>query len=172
LKDIIYSINGGRNIPVGNFTSQWFGNLYLNELDQFIKHVLRVRCYIRYCDDFILLHQDKQLLNGISSIIQTFLDDKLDLKLSKNQLFPLIRGVDFLGYRHFPDYILLRKSTAKRAKKRMKKLPLTLYNGRINNSQFSSSIASTQGWLRWCNSFNFSQSLNLEQLANLCYDQR
>lgn len=169
IKDIIYSLEGGYNVPVGNYTSQWFGNLYLNELDQFVKHVLKVKQYIRYCDDFIFLHPDKQYLNEISNAIPTFLNEKLDLKLSKNQLFPVSQGIDFLGYRHFLGYVLLRKSSAKRVKKRVKGLPLLLHNGQISELQFQSSIASTQGWLRWCNSYNFAQSLDLSQSSQTCH---
>lgn len=171
LKNIIYSIDGGRNIPVGNYTSQWFGNLYLNELDQFVKHELKVKHYIRYCDDFLLIHKDKQYLNEISNTIFIFLKDKLDLKLSKNKLFPITHGIDFLGYRHFADYILLRKSSAKRVKRRVKKLPELLTSGQISELQFQSSIASTRGWLRWCNSFNLAQSLHLNQLSEVHYAQ-
>lgn len=58
--DIIYSFPNGKNTPIGNFTSQWFGNLYLNELDTFVKHTLKIRDYLRYCDDFLLFHPDKK----------------------------------------------------------------------------------------------------------------
>ena len=108
LKDIIYSIPGGKNVPIGNYTSQWLGNLYMNELDQFLKHEMKIRHYIRYCDDFILLHQDKRYLHTIAEEIESFLDYKLDLKLSKNDIFPVTQGIDFLGYRHFPDHVLVR----------------------------------------------------------------
>lgn len=161
IKDIIYSIEGGYNIPIGNYTSQWFGNLYLNELDQLLKHKYNVKCYVRYCDDFIILHQDKKFLNEIAEAIKDFLLSKLELELSKNSIFPVRQGVDFLGYRHFPNYVLMRKSSAKRAKRRIKKLPHLLDEGVITPLQFQSSIASTKGWLRWCNCYNLAQSLNI-----------
>jgi len=167
IKDIIYSIEGGYNIPIGNYTSQWFGNLYLNELDQLLKHEYKVKYYIRYCDDFIILHKDKKILNEIAEIIRDFLISQLELELSKNSIFPVRQGIDFLGYRHFPGYVLMRKSSAKRAKRRIKKLPQLLEEGKITQLQFQSSIASTNGWLRWCNCHNLTQSLNLNQLIEL-----
>lgn len=161
LKDIIYSVEGDKGLPVGNYTSQWLGNLYMNELDQFVKHELHTHNYIRYCDDFLLLNTDKRVLNEAATTIENFLQEKLDLRLSKNQLFPIAQGIDFLGYRHFPTYVLLRKSTAKRARRRMNQLPSLLAADQINDLQYQSSIASIQGWLRWCNSYNLIQSMPL-----------
>jgi RNA-directed DNA polymerase len=168
LKDIIYSIEGPTNIPIGNFTSQWLGNLYLNELDQMIKTEYKIKHYIRYCDDFILLHKDKGFLGEMRDIITYFLRNKLALNISRQSLFPVRDGIDFLGYRHFPDYILLRKSTAKRVKKRLRQLPWLLKAGKITADSLRSSIASTEGWLKWCNSYNFKRSLNLDELKGLC----
>ena len=161
LKDIIYSIPGGKNVPIGNYTSQWLGNLYMNELDQFLKHEMKIRHYIRYCDDFILLHQDKRFLHQMAEEIERFLAERLALTLSKNDIFPVRQGIDFLGYRHFPDHILVRKSTAKRIKHRMRSLPDQLARGEITADQYRSSMASTEGWLLWANSFNFKRSLGL-----------
>ena len=161
LGDIIYSIPGGKNVPIGNYTSQWLGNLYMNELDQFLKHEMKIRYYIRYCDDFVLLHQDKRFLRLVAEEIERFLAERLDLSLSKNDIFPVQQGIDFLGYRHFPNHILVRKSTAKRIKHRMQELPRKLARGEISLDQYRSSIASTEGWLLWANSFNFKQSLGL-----------
>lgn len=161
LEDIIYSIPGGKNVPIGNYTSQWLGNLYMNELDQFLKHEMKIRYYIRYCDDFVLLHQDKRFLRLVAEEIERFLAERLDLSLSKNDIFPVQQGIDFLGYRHFPNHILVRKSTAKRIKHRMQELPRKLARGEISLDQYRSSIASTEGWLLWANSHNFKQSLGL-----------
>jgi retron-type reverse transcriptase len=164
LRDIIYSYPGGRNAPIGNYTSQWFGNLYLNELDRLVKHHYRVKGYLRYCDDFCLFHDDKGYLQEMKEIIREFLDIKLKLKFSQAEVFPVNQGVDFLGYRHFPSHILLRKSTAKRVRRRLAKLPRLLEKGRINEEQYRSSIASTRGWLRWANTHNLSLALELDRL--------
>lgn len=169
IKDIIYSYPYGKNVPIGNYTSQWFGNMYLNELDMYVKHELRCKNYLRYCDDFCFFHNDKKVLNVIAKKIESFLFNCLKLKFSKCQLFPVSHGVDFLGYRHFRKYILLRKSTAKRVRKRLSRLPHMLAEGKINSEQFRSSIASTHGWLKWANTYNFQLAIsinNLREIAN------
>ena len=167
LKDIIYSTGTGYNTPIGNYVSQWLGNLYMNELDRFLKHEHRIRYYVRYCDDFILIDRDKRFLGEMRIIIREFLKNKLELKLSRDSLFPVRCGIDFLGYRHFPGYILLRKSTAKRVKKRLAELPRRYRKGKISGESLRSSIASTEGWLKWCNSYNFKRSLKLDELRDL-----
>jgi retron-type reverse transcriptase len=167
-EDIIYSFPGGKNVPIGNYTSQWLGNLYLNELDQLLKHQYHIRDYIRYCDDFLLFHDDKKYLGDMAKVIEAFLAERLQLQFSKCDLFPVSRGVDFLGYRHFKDYILVRKSTAKRVKKRLKRLPVLLEKGIITKEQYRSSLASTMGWLKWANSYNLRVSLEIDKLMEAC----
>lgn len=160
-KQIIYSIDGGKNVPIGNYTSQWLGNLYLNELDQYLKHEHRIKYYVRYCDDFVVIHQCKKYLGELREFIRLFIKDKLALVFSKCDLFSLKQGIDFLGYRHFYDYILLRKSTAKRIRRRLKILPKQLATGEINEEQHRSVIASISGWLRWANSYHLQNKLGL-----------
>lgn len=166
LKNIIYAIGGGENIPIGNYTSQWLGNLYLHELDKYCKHTLKIKGYVRYCDDFILLHNDKNYLHYCLQKIKSFLQYELNLIMSKDSVFPVTQGIDFLGYRHFPRYILLRKSTAKRVKKRLSKLPKLLHQGLITREQYISSIESTKGWLKWCNSYNFKIHNQIDNLLH------
>jgi RNA-directed DNA polymerase len=168
IRDIIYSYPGGTNVPIGNYTSQWFGNLYMNELDQFLKHDCKVGAYLRYCDDFCLFHDDKNYLGNMARMIQAFLASRLKLRLSKCDLFPVSRGVDFLGYRHFPKYILVRKSTAKRVRKRLRALPWLLVRGKITLDHYRSSLASTRGWLKWANAHHFRLSLNIDSLEAKC----
>lgn len=163
-EDIIYSMPGGKNIPIGNYTSQWLGNLYMNELDMFVKHNLYFKHYIRYCDDFLFIHQDKTHLNKIRDTVTEFIDCNLDMSLSKDDIFPISHGIDFVGYRHFPNYILVRKSTATRVKKRLLRLPMRLSIGEITTDQYRSTIASTLGWLQWANSYNFRQSIDIDNM--------
>lgn len=164
LKNIIYSIDGETNCPIGNYTSQWFGNLYLNELDQRVKHVYKIRDYIRYCDDFLLFSNDKRQLKTILDDLENYIGTALKLRLSKKDIFPVSRGVDFLGYRHFPKYILLRKSTTKRVKKRVKQLPWLREHGYLTKEQYRSSLASTLGWMKWANCHNLRQKLGIDRL--------
>lgn len=164
IENIVRSFQGGKNTPIGNYTSQWFGNLYMNELDQAIKHEHKIKGYIRYCDDFVLFDNCKTSLLVLLNWIRNFIDTRLALKFSRVSVFPVTQGVDFVGYRHFRDVVLLRKSTAKRVQKRIGSLPVLLAKGQITLEQYRSSIASTEGWLRWANTFNLRFALNLNSL--------
>ena len=164
LEDIIYSIDGGKNIPIGNFTSQWLGNLYLNELDMYVKHELKIKNYIRYNDDFCLFHNDKEYLRNCRSKIEEFVAKKLDLIVSKQKLFPVCLGVDFIGYRHFPEKVLLRKSTAKRMKKKIAMKVHSYKKGIISAKQLEASLQSTKGWLIWAQTYNYRKAINLDVL--------
>lgn len=174
LKDIVYSYPGGKNVPIGNYTSQWFGNLYLNEMDQWLKQQHRVKAYLRYCDDFCLFHNEKPWLNEMAGKIERFLADRLALQLSKCDLFPVSRGVDFLGYRHFPRYVLVRKRTKKRIQKRLRDLPRMLRKGAISSESYRSSIASTLGWLKWANAYHLRKCLKIDELQRMihCAEQK
>lgn len=80
IEDIIYSFDGGYNVPIGNLTSQWFGNFYMHELDRYVKEELKIKDYIRYCDDFCLFSNSKQELNICKDKVEYFLTNTLDLK--------------------------------------------------------------------------------------------
>ncbi len=114
-------------IPIGNLTSQLFANIYLHELDEYCKHTLRERFYVRYMDDFVILHHDKQHLHKIREQIEWFLASELKLKTNhKTSVFPISdrngRSLDFLGYKIWPTHRKLRKDSIKRFKKRLKKM--------------------------------------------------
>ena len=108
--------NQEKGMPLGNLTSQFFANVYLNELDQFVKHKLRIECYIRYVDDFVILHNSKEQLKIWKSEIDKFLRQELKLELhkDKSRIIPLSRGVDFVGFRNFYYFRLLRKRNVKK----------------------------------------------------------
>lgn len=163
LDDIIDSTEIG--VPIGNYTSQWFGNLYLNELDQRAKHVHHARHYIRYCDDFVVFAKSKETLHEILSDMGTYLQDCLRQRLSRGNVFRSICGLDFLGYRHFPDgKILVRKKTAKRIRKRIRMIPWQYKHGIITAEQAVSKVASAKSWLKHANTYNFQKAAGLEGL--------
>ena len=120
---IIDSYGVGIGIPIGNLTSQLFANIYLNELDHFIKDQLGIKYYLRYMDDFVILSRDKNELFKLKGLIKEFLETELKLKLhpKKSEVFPINRGIDFLGYVVFYKDIWLRKSTVKRYFKKIRK---------------------------------------------------
>lgn len=112
-------------LPLGNLTSQLFANIYLNKFDQFIRHKLKAKHYIRYADDFVILHHDKQWLEEQIPKIKDFLQKELSLALHPNKLFLLTMssGLDFLGWKHFFDHRVVRKTTEKRMLKRLQISP-------------------------------------------------
>lgn len=112
-------------LPIGNLSSQFFANIYLNELDQFIKHTLRAKHYIRYVDDFVLLHQSPQWLNKALKEIEYFLAQKLNAQLNptKTILQPIHRGIDFVGQVILPHRRVTRKRTVNHAIYRVKNSP-------------------------------------------------
>ena len=165
-QDIIGSIGTDRNIPIGNYTSQWLGNLYMNELDQYVKHTLHIRDYLRYCDDFLIFGNDKEEMKRLADQVEAFVSDRLQLRLSKKSLYPTAHGIDFLGYRHFPSgKILVRKATAKRIRRRLKILPWALKHGRISKEQAIGKLASASGWLKHANAHHFRMAIRLDELT-------
>ena len=105
----------GKGMPLGNLTSQFFANVYLNELDQFVKNKLKAKYYIRYVDDFVILNNDKERLLEYKNKISKYLKYlKLELHPSKSNILPLRNGVTFLGYRIFYHHKLLRKSNLRK----------------------------------------------------------
>ena len=111
-----HSTAKGKGLPLGNLTSQLLVNIYLNEFDQFVKHRLKAKHYLRYADDFVIFSQDKRELENILPAIESFLVIKLKLKLHPNKVSTttIASGVDFLGWVHFPDHRVLRRATRRR----------------------------------------------------------
>lgn len=169
LHEIIYSIEGETNVPIGNLPSQWFGNWYMTPFDRFVTEDLGITAYLRYCDDFCLFSNDKEQLNEAKKKIEIFLRDVLKLKMSKCDLFRTSQGVDFLGYRHFKGYKLLRRRTAKRVKKRLPVILKKFKEGKITQDRYRSCIESTYGWIKWANTHNFQLKLKLSEMRELAY---
>ncbi|MEK6871680.1 MAG: RNA-directed DNA polymerase, partial [Nanoarchaeota archaeon] len=141
-----------KGMPLGNLTSQFFSNIYLNELDYFVKHKLKVKYYIRYVDDFVLLHSSKEQLNYWKSSINIFLKRKLQLELhpEKSRIISLAKGIDFVGFRNFYFFKLLRKRNIKNMERKIK----LLNEGKISYEKF---IEIFQGWnayAQWADSSN------------------
>ena len=125
---IISSFNTGTpgiGLPLGNLTSQLLVNIYMNEFDQFVKHVLKAKYYIRYADDFVFLSEDQGWLEELLPRIDAFLSERLHLRLHPDKIFikTFASGVDFLGWVHFPDHRVLRTATKKRMLRRVSEHP-------------------------------------------------
>lgn len=111
----------GKGLPIGNLNSQFFANVYLNGLDQFVKHELKCRHYLRYCDDFVLLSRDTDQLQEWRTRIEVYLHDELKLELNARQrLAPVSNGIDFLGYIVRRDYLLVRRRVVNHLKCRLR----------------------------------------------------
>lgn len=149
LEDIVCSAYTECGMPIGNLTSQWMGNLYMNDLDMFIKHKLHVRDYIRYCDDFCLFANDIETLRKWRNTLQEYLGKELQLTFSKSFIKPTDAGISFIGYRHFKDYVILTKAGVKKMKQNMR----TLIQNREISAHSRSQLAAFSGWMKWarCN---------------------
>lgn len=120
-----------KGTPIGNLTSQLFANVYLDELDQYVKHILKVKYYIRYCDDFVILSRDKEYLSRVKEEVREFLGTILKLTLHKDKVTirKLGQGVDFLGYITVPHFRVLRAKTKRRVINRVTEKNLPSYLG-------------------------------------------
>jgi len=120
-----------KGIPLGNLTSQYFANMYLNEFDQFVKHRLKAKYYLRYTDDFLILSRNKEYLENLIAPIQNFLKNRLNLLLHPDKI--MIRkynqGIDFLGYVTLPYYRVLRTKTKQRMLKKVNQKNIQSYLG-------------------------------------------
>lgn len=148
-------------IPIGNLTSQYFANIYLNELDQFITKELKIRYYIRYADDFVILSKSRQDLLDLTIKIRHFLESELDLTLhpQKIVLRKFRSGIDFLGYVVFPTHILPRTKTKRRLIKKIKQRINEYKQGEITKEKLEATINSYWGYLGHANTHAFKKEL-------------
>lgn len=141
-------------LPIGALTSQLFANVYMDVLDHYIKDTLGVQHYVRYMDDFIILHRSKAELWRLLGLIETFVADRLKLRLNpKTDVFPLNRGVDFVGYLHWPYLKKPRKRNVQRARKRFAGLSRVYHRGGVEIATVRSVVASFVGYMQHCNGY-------------------
>ena len=151
-------IDSAPGVPIGNYLSQYFANLYLAYFDHWAKETLGAIYYLRYCDDIVILHADKAVLHGWKNAIAQYFSEKLKLQIKSNwQVFPTqVRGIDFLGYRFFGDYTLIRKRISKEFKKKMATIKRRGLN--LPHSQIINPAMSYYGWLKYGNAHNLWKS--------------
>jgi retron-type reverse transcriptase len=154
-------------IPIGNLTSQFFANVYLNELDQFVKHRLRCPYYIRYTDDFVLLDNSRERLAKWMEEISRFLESELRLKLNPRQtkLQPVSNGIDFVGYIVRRDYILVRRRVVNNMDRKFRRFERHGFKD-LNYERLEelrSSLQSYLGHFRWANSYRLVEELAEEK---------
>lgn len=162
-----YQIEGqlGKGLPLGNQTSQWFALYYLDSLDRFIKETLRIKYYIRYMDDFLLVHSDKQCLVECLIKIRQFLSETLALELNaKTRIDAITRGVEFLGWKFFITDTgkIIRKvkyQSKIRFKRRIKKLKQEYDKEQIKKEEVKAIFASYRGHLSYGNTYHLRKKV-------------
>ena len=114
----------GKGMPLGNLTSQFFANVYLDKLDQFAKHKLKARYYIRYVDDFVMIHNNKDVLEDYKKQTDAFISGELNLILhpDKSKIITIKKGVEFLGFRTFYHHRLLKQKNIKKFRRKLSQL--------------------------------------------------
>jgi retron-type reverse transcriptase len=144
-----FKMKRGVGLPLGNLTSQLLVNIYMNEFDQYVKHKLKAKYYIRYADDFVIMSDDRKSLERPLLLIRAFLCERLSLELHPNKIFikTLASGVDFLGWVHFPDHRVLRTSTKRRMVRR------------AQNHLTEETINSYLGLLKWGNTVKIKETI-------------
>ena len=148
-------------VPIGNLTSQMFANIYMNEVDQFAKHKLKIHYYIRYMDDIVILHKDKKYLAYIKNELEEFLNNELRLQLNnKTCIRPTSSGIEFVGFRIWSTHKKLRKQTIKRMKARLKYMFASYAAGEVLYETLERTIASYKGIMQHFNSYGLRQYLN------------
>lgn len=150
-----------KGAPIGNLTSQLFANIYMNELDHFVKQRLKIKYYIRYTDDFVVVHQNQNYLLNIKDRIADFLKTKLKLTFhpDKIQIRKYRQGVDFLGYVALPKARVLRAKTRRRIFKKLKEKVHQFKLGQISEKTLTQSFNSFLGVLSHANSYRLTQEL-------------
>jgi retron-type reverse transcriptase len=148
-------------MPIGNLTSQMFANLYLNELDHFVKEQLRAHYYIRYMDDMLILSDDKAELHAIKDKIAAFLDTELHLLLNnKTSIFPVCLGVEFVGFRVWATHRKLRKQSAQKLKRGLRNLARIYASGKKTFDEIEPNIMSYFGTMKHFNSYHLRQKIS------------
>lgn len=142
------STEKGKGMPLGNLTSQFFANVYLHELDHFVKNTLKAKYYIRYVDDFIILHENKQVLGVYKEKINDILNTNLLLQLhpAKSKILRLNNGVNFLGFRVFFHHTLVRKKNQWKFERKLQRLKKLYAKGKMEREKV---IESLEGWLAY-----------------------
>jgi len=158
--DDLFAANRPRGLPIGNLTSQFWANVYLDRLDQFVKRTLRCRAYLRFMDDFLLFAEDKPTLHAWRAEIADFLVNlRLVLHPKKSVVFPVKNGVDFVGFRVFPTHVRLRRSSVRRFTRRLRRLREAYLAGQMAFEEVNTSIRSWVAHAAYANSYNLRRRL-------------
>lgn len=160
IKQIIYSTQNKKGQPIGNYTSQTFANIYLNEMDQYAKHILKLKYWYRYMDDMIAIVKTKQEAIEKLEKIRRFLKENLDLELnSKTQILKSKQGVNFCGYKINEYRMKIRDKGKKRLKNKVKILTKEIKQGTITSKEAKMYLCGHLGYIKYANTKNLTDTL-------------
>ena len=150
----------GKGIPIGNLTSQHFANLYLDQLDHFVKEELRVKHYVRYMDDFLCFGASKDELHGVHGEVRVFLRERLRLELKDNKCYvaPVTQGIPFLGFRVFPGTVRLLRPSLVRCRRKLKQREQAFVAGCISEEKMIQSAGSLIAHIAHANTMSLRRS--------------
>ncbi|MBI4983460.1 group II intron reverse transcriptase domain-containing protein [Candidatus Woesearchaeota archaeon] len=153
VKKILKNHSLDKGMPLGNLTSQFFANVYLNELDQFVKHQLKAQYYLRYVDDFVILHSSPIILEEWKSKIDFFLYEHLALELhpDKSKIVPISRGIDFLGFKIFSHYQLIKRRNLRKFQRKLRENISLFENKQIDYDKLYDFM---EGWVAYAKHAN------------------
>lgn len=157
---IVYSKSGKKSLPIGNYTSQTFANIYLNEVDQYAKHILKCKYYFRYMDDYVILLRTKEEAVEVLNKIRKFLKEKLDLELNnKTQIFKSKQGVNFCGYKINEYRIKIRNRGKRNLKIKLKILQEKIKSGQMSSTDSYKLLCGHIGYLKIADTKNLKDKL-------------
>ena len=160
INEILYAQKREKGLEIGNYTSQVFANIYLNEVDQYIKHELKMKYYVRYLDDSIIFAQTKQEAKEVLEKVRIIIRKKLKLELNdKTQIFKAKQGVNFCGYKINEYRLKLRNRGKKKLKKKIKKLKTEVKNRKISSHDAKKELAGHIGYIKWADVYNLTSKL-------------
>ena len=160
INEILYAQKREKGLEIGNYTSQMFANIYLNEIDQYIKHKLKVKWYFRYLDDSIILVKTKQQAKEILEKIRIYLQENLQLELNKKtQIFKNKQGVNFCGYKINEYRLKIRDKGKRKLKKKVKVLKEKIKQGEITSKEAKKYLAGHRGYIKIANTYNLESKL-------------
>ena len=169
LETIIHSIGKDEEygLPIGNITSQFFANLYLDELDRYIKHELRERCYLRYMDDVLFFGSSRECLKQLGALIEQFVEGKLKLKLHRERAVvrPFYSGIPFLGFRLFRYRRKVLPATVNRFNRRLNSLSSAYRRGEITLEKITNSVECWVSFMSYANTWHIRKEI----LGRYCY---
>ncbi|MBH8564089.1 RNA-directed DNA polymerase [Nostoc sp. CENA67] len=168
LDDLLTPLQRRCGLPIGNLTSQFFANVYLNNFDHFIKEQIKASRYIRYVDDFALFSNDQVFLEAAKNKIEEYLSSlRLKIHPIKSQLFETKHGANFVGFRILPNQIRIRSDNLRMARKRLRQMLLDCHEGKIEPQKLAQSIQSWVAHLKHGDTWQLRQQIFSSLLCDL-----